>query len=230
LVDDLYGDVQLRAIEQTGSLYKVASWHNVMAIAYSNAARHAAVAGQANRSHANPLFGSPPEMHLGMGFHIAAAWTVLLNLVDALYEACVEEADGGDPKGPGAAAFPEPPTKYRGGLGPTDAVRREWEANLEAGAAECGGNRSRAPLPAAAGPPPHSTGACAYAWMVNRQASVSEPRHVAAALRPVLAASGGWRARGYPIRQPRTGWYAGRSGPTPRSRWRSPTSQCPRRT
>jgi hypothetical protein len=47
--------------------------------------------------------------------------------------------------------------------------------------------------------------------MVSRQASVSEPRHVAAALRPVLEASGGWRARGYPIRQPRTGWYAERS-------------------
>lgn len=43
---------------------------------------------------------------------------------------------------------------------------------------------------------------------MNRQTSVYEPRHVDAALRPVLTGNQEWRAKGYPIRQPRTGWYA----------------------
>lgn len=37
---------------------------------------------------------------------------------------------------------------------------------------------------------------------------VSKPRHVDAMLKRVLVHNDGWKASGYPVRQPRTGWYA----------------------
>jgi hypothetical protein len=92
LADDLYGDMSLNAIEQTGSVYKTSSWYNLMSIAYSNVGRHAHVAYHRNGTRLYPLFGSDYKVHLGIGFHVAMAWTVLFNIVDALYEACVGDA------------------------------------------------------------------------------------------------------------------------------------------
>jgi hypothetical protein len=44
--------------------------------------------------------------------------------------------------------------------------------------------------------------------MVNRQTAVFRPDHVNDVLRAVLKSNDGWVAKGYPIRQPRTGWLA----------------------
>jgi hypothetical protein len=73
LVDDLYEDIHLKALEQTGILYKIMSWYNVIGIAYSNVARHAMLAHHANSFYSNPLFGLTLEMQLGIRFHIDMA-------------------------------------------------------------------------------------------------------------------------------------------------------------
>ena len=44
--------------------------------------------------------------------------------------------------------------------------------------------------------------------MVNRMTGVSWPKDVNKELEPVLKSCNGWKATGFPIRQPRTGWYA----------------------
>jgi hypothetical protein len=161
MADDLFGDMQLNAIEQTGNLYKTASWCNLMTIAYSNVGRHAHVAYHQNPTHRYPLFGSDYKVHLGIGFHIAMAWTVLFNVVDALYETCV-----GNAVAPQRTTFHEPNTKYRGRYdGPTHAVRQEWESSLLARDRACNGSRAHA-FPADK-PPKYSTSPCAYGWVVT---------------------------------------------------------------
>jgi hypothetical protein len=56
--------------------------------------------------------------------------------VDALFEFCVDKTSAVE-KEP-ETTFAEPPTKYRGKLVATEEVRREWQANLEAMARDCG--------------------------------------------------------------------------------------------
>lgn len=46
-----------------------------------------------------------------------------------------------------------------------------------------------------------------YDWMVNRTTGVSRPRDMERVLFHVLKSYQGWRAHGFPIRQPRTEWY-----------------------
>jgi hypothetical protein len=205
LADDLYGTERLgtRAIEQTGRLYQVASWFNVMAVVYPNVAGHAAVANYQKGTYYDPMFGTQSsEIHLGMGFHIAMAWTLLFNIVDAFYETCVDESPNAT-----ETTFAEPPTKfkYRGRLAPADAVRADWEANLEEKRRECG---SDDPLPTPQPLSPYSTHVCTYAWMAIHQESISEPSRVTAAMQFALMENRGWNASGEPFGNPRTGWYA----------------------
>jgi hypothetical protein len=77
------------ALEQTGRLYRMSSWYNIMAVMYNNVARHNAVANYVNLMLPNPLFGSSiSNLHPGTGFHIGMAWTVLFNLIAAIQETC----------------------------------------------------------------------------------------------------------------------------------------------
>jgi hypothetical protein len=206
LVDDLYGDMSLDAIEQTGSVYKTSSWYNLMSIAYSNVGRHAHVAYHRNNTRMYPLFGSDYKVHLGIGFHVAMAWTVLFNIVDALYEACV--GDAVTPLLP-TTPFSEPNTKHRGRYGPTHAVRQEWEANLLAKDRMCNASsRIAHAFPRDEPIRRYSTGVCAYGWVAGSHPTLMYPGQLPRALAPVLAEATGWRAKGTPQGNPRTGWYA----------------------
>lgn len=270
LVDDLFADMPSQAIQQTGSLYKIASWYNAMAIAYSNVARHQVVThptvNASGASIPNPLLGTPfNTVHLGMGFHIGVAWTVLFNFVSAFQEAChanpaslFHNDNDGDPfKRMADSALPtttdskngtssstatssdastttttvwmEWPTKDRGpiGTGTTSQIRDEWLHNRAQRNEQCQAEQQRLAVLATkqtnrngtadALPPQqslYSTPVCAYAWMVNRQTSIYETKHVKAALAPVLQTQNGWAASGYPIKQPRTGFYASEQNAT----------------
>jgi hypothetical protein len=95
LADDAFehGDLLFQALEQTGSIYKTASWHNVMAVMYNSVIRQQAdYASNFSEAEGHPLFGSGREMlnHPGMGFHMAQAWTLFFNLVGAFHDACTE--------------------------------------------------------------------------------------------------------------------------------------------
>jgi hypothetical protein len=225
LADDLYGDVQLEALEQTGFLYKTASWYNLMGIMYSNVGRHASVAHWNGSHHVDPMFGSKFDVHLGTGFHIAMAWTVLFNFVDALYETCVDDAETGVPppsESPDVTAssspFREPNTKYRGRYGPTHQVKREWEANVLAKERACNGSGKSSSgayddYPTTE-PPRFATNVCTYGWIMHTRSSIAHPWHVDEAMEPFLVEANGWRAKpvvkrkAHPTRfHPRTGWF-----------------------
>jgi hypothetical protein len=111
LADDVYchGCELSTALRQTGSIYKTASWYDVMAVAYPNVVRQVSDRS-ANFSEADghPLFGSSRDSsnHPGMGFHMGQAWTLFFNLAGAMHAACTnpftppgenEEGDAADP-------------------------------------------------------------------------------------------------------------------------------------
>ena len=50
-----------------------------------------------------------------------------------------------------------------------------------------------------------------FLLQVNLMTGVSHPSHVNAMLKRVLVRNNGWKASDYPIRQPRSGWYAQRA-------------------
>jgi hypothetical protein len=206
LADDLFGDLQLKALEQTGFVYKTSSWYNLMSIAYSNVARHASVANWHGSHHVDPMFGSNFGIHLGTGFHIAMAWTVLFNIIDALYETCVDDAETvmpppPPPESPNAttataslsstSTFLEPNTKYRSRYGPSHQVKREWEANVLAKERLCNGSIT---YPKAE-PPRFATNVCTYGWLAHIRSSIAHPWNVVEAMEPVLVEAAGWRAK-----------------------------------
>lgn len=232
LVDELFGgdkgiDLQDVALEQTGHLYKIASWYNVMAIVYSNVARHQATMFHVNDTYhpVNPLFGSSfnNRVHLGMGFHMGMAWTILFNFVSVIQDVCSELIRSPEEGEPHEWTLNDPPTKFRGRIGRSTDVKQEWVEAMEHAQEQCnqspplsntGSNHSTAFTA-------YSTNVCVYAWMVHRQTSsvdhalsIYDPKHVTAALQPVLTASSGWHAKGNPIRQPRTGYYADEANAT----------------
>jgi hypothetical protein len=98
LADDVFshGAFLQRALAQTGSIYKTASWYDAMAITYSNVVRQASdYAANFSRSDGHPLFGSGLKSgnHPGMGFHIGHALTLFFNLAEALHAGCVNPHD-----------------------------------------------------------------------------------------------------------------------------------------
>jgi hypothetical protein len=97
LADDWFSHERdlVDSLANTGTLFKTASWHNLMAVMYTNVVRTTAI-GNANFTDAgrHPLFGSGRNhvWHPGMGFHIGQGWTLFFNLVGALHDACTHPA------------------------------------------------------------------------------------------------------------------------------------------
>jgi hypothetical protein len=192
LADDMHGMLdEDPALEITGSLYKLASWYNVMLVAYGNVARHASIASYVNITQANPLLGSPYDnLHHGVGMHIGIAWTVVFNLLSAFQETCSDVVETTDEL-PVATldsmkwALVEPPTKYQGRIASIEDASREWRSRIAWKDQHC-------PMPAS-DLAPFSTSVCTYAWTVN-PVTISEPHHIDEALRPALVKVDGWRA------------------------------------
>jgi hypothetical protein len=212
LADDVHGALEEAAsLEVTGGLYKVASWHDVMMVAYGNVARPSAVAHYRGINASFALYGSSfVNSHLGMGFHIGMAWTVLYNLLGALHETCAGAQDhGGETATPSSSSpFDEPPIKHQGPIDSMDKAAKRWREAIDKNNDECRRPGANATANAAESseastarrrtPPlrPYSNQVCAYAWMVNR-VNVRAPRDVADAMEPVLERSSGWEAKNY---------------------------------
>jgi hypothetical protein len=182
------------ALVNTGSIYKTASWYNLMAVMYTNVARHHADwTADFNGSH--PLFGSTRMelTHLGMGFHIGQAWTLFFNLLSAMHDTCSDpvSSDGALTEKNRTWTFEEPPTKYRGGYAWSGTgVQQEWVARMERKARSC-------PLPAAPAAEDrllYSTRACPYAWMVDPMANISTTGALMQAMKHVMISNVGWGA------------------------------------
>jgi GDSL-like Lipase/Acylhydrolase family len=192
MADDMHGMLdEDPALEITGSLYKLASWYNVMLVAYGNVARHASIASYINITQPNPLLGSPYDnLHHGVGMHIGIAWTIVFNLLSAFQETCSDVVETTDEL-PVATldsmkwALVEPPTKYQGRIASIEDASKEWRNRIAWKDQHC-------PMPATE-LAPFSTSVCAYAWTVN-PVTISEPHHIDEALRPALVDVDGWRA------------------------------------
>jgi hypothetical protein len=192
MADDMHGMLdEDPALEITGSLYKLASWYNVMLVAYGNVARHASIASYINITQPNPLLGSPYDnLHHGVGMHIGIAWTIVFNLLSAFQETCsdVVETTGELPVATLDSmkwALVEPPTKYQGRIASIEDASKEWRNRIAWKDQHC-------PMPAS-DLAPFSTSVCTYAWTVN-PVTISEPHHIDEALRPALVKVDGWRA------------------------------------
>jgi hypothetical protein len=94
MVDDFYGYKPNAMMEHSARVYSISSWYKIMSVNYANVIRHAVYGNYVNASVPDPLMGSRYGIHLGMGFHIGMAWTVLFNFLNAVVEACSDGDDG----------------------------------------------------------------------------------------------------------------------------------------
>jgi hypothetical protein len=210
-----------------GSIYKTASYHNVMAATYSNAARHWYV-----REEPTALFGTLFVSHLGMGFHYGQGWALFFNLLAAMHDACTdpvrnaaddeqgtEIAGGGGGVGGnetrayaptrrhGRWPLEELPTKYKGRYHPSvGRIQRQWRQNVAAKGMRCqnvtADDSIVGDLAAAAGAkswPPYQTSVCEYAWVAIKATPFADHRNVRSAMDRVLTRNEGWAITGEPI-------------------------------
>jgi hypothetical protein len=207
LADDVHGALEEPAsLEVTGSLYKVASWYDVMMVSYGNVARHSAMAHYRDINTSFPLYASSfLNSHLGMGFHVGMAWTVLFNLLGAFKEACTDAFLANDGSGEEASLsssssqFDEPSIKYQGPINSMNKVAKQWREAIKQKNETCLGSndRDRSETPAASPiRAPYSNQVCTYAWIVNRE-NIRTPQDVTDALEPALVRSSGWEAKNY---------------------------------
>jgi hypothetical protein len=202
-VDDFHGIRKpMQSMEHSAALHTISSWYHLMAISYPNVIRHAVYANLENNTSIHPLMSSSVigNIHLGLGFHLGMTWVVLFNLLNAVVKGCndilSDESNSNTPKN--TLDVDELSPKYISQMDsdltfPT--LAREWRSNIASAASRCENNANTVEV-------------CASAWMVNRLAGIERPKDVKKQLKPVLKSSNGWEATGFPIRQPRTGWYA----------------------
>jgi hypothetical protein len=205
MIDDFYAArTHGRAVEHGGVLYTVASWYNLMLINYASVVRNRVVGNSHNETAVKYLTGGTYNIHLGMGLHIGMAWTVLYNIMDAVVNTCTEIVDNPTVE---TLVADEPPSKHIGRI-ETDITKLvdEWEESVANARSACSTKAKSANrlIP----------DACTYAWMVSRATKVSTRTNVFQVLRPVLKSNDGWAAQGFPVKQPRSGWYAKKENAT----------------
>jgi hypothetical protein len=231
MVDDFYGSRPHLMMEHTARVYSISSWYQIMSVNYANVVRHAVYGNYVNSSVPDPLMGSTYNVHLGMGFHTGMAWTILFNFLNAIVQACSDGDDGLETSlAPSMTQWintswtnktnteelssskkqqGNPSSKYIGRLRPDatpNSIVFEWKDRVAVKEKNCQMNNrinSTSHVPV-----------CSYAWMVNRQTDIMTPQHVNNVLRTVLKSNDGWVAKGRPIQQPRTGWYAEKANAT----------------
>jgi len=86
LADDWYGIRNSNSIstEQTGNIYKISTWYNVMAVNIGSVIKYKMLAEHGQM----PLLHSYYILHAGAGMHIGAAWTIMFNIVNSIVNVC----------------------------------------------------------------------------------------------------------------------------------------------
>jgi hypothetical protein len=226
LLDTLLGDqAKFPLIHQSmtasAAFWQMIAWYpNVWGISYANTVRPYILSNLESNQNMLHLLGSKGLfVHPGMMYHITVAWVIAFNILHALHDHCLsrnyetiislEETE---------FEFSTPnilhhlPSEFIPELSDELEllqVRSQWNKRLT------GKNKNQTCLvnqmPFATGDEvftTHSTLKCHYAWMVNRVAKVTTREHVNQALKPYLIGAKGWEASGFPIKKPRTGWFA----------------------
>jgi len=207
MADEFYGfnDV-IKQNLHSGNIYILSSWYNLMTINHANVAKHEILSNYNNTSVVSQLMGSGFDLHMGMGFHIGMAWTVLFNFLNAFVDTCNDSTISPNDKAQIDSVLQSLPARHvaklsEGEAGKVGNILEQWKANSKEEKNICSilGKEMHTNI---------SSSPCTYAWMVNRQTDIMRPNDIVRHLAPILRSNQGWKATGKPIQQPRTGWYA----------------------
>jgi hypothetical protein len=222
LLDTLLGDqIKFPFIQQSistsAAFWQMIAWYpNVWGISYSNTVRPYVLSNLESDEDILQLLGSKGLfVHPGMMYHITVAWVVAFNILHALHDNCVSplslKKTGYEVSSlNGHVTADHLPSDYIPELSDKLQllqVKGQWNKRVsEKGKnLKCSENNQ---TPIANSDSVFSTSKCYYAWMVNRVAKITTQEHVNQALEPYLVATNGWKATGFPIKKPHTGWYA----------------------
>ena len=187
-----------------------------MGVSYANSVRPYVLSNLNGKRDLMPMFGSRGLfVHPGMMYHISLSWVVLFNLLHSIHDTCSAPADvveNHEVHGNSTTAYnhhmdgADIPELSAGLL--LTQVSSQWQNRVRTRIDSCADTATEDLNNTAAQTRPK----CFYAWMVNRMTRVSWPKDIDLVLQPNLVANERWKAAGYPIRQPRTGWLAGGRG------------------
>ena len=94
MLDDFYGGIPFAALRQTGNVYMLSTWKNIMSVNYASTIKHKIMAEY--ETNYDPLLFSngPNNLHAGIGMHIGIAWTILFNMVNSIVNVCNDGSIG----------------------------------------------------------------------------------------------------------------------------------------
>mmetsp|Transcript_640 Transcript_640/g.856 ORF Transcript_640/g.856 Transcript_640/m.856 type:complete len:638 (-) Transcript_640:172-2085(-) len=227
MADDFYGDIIFRATQQTGYMYMISTWYNLMAVNFASVLKYKVLGEYVDADTRHPLTSSSYNIHLGSSFHIGMAWTMLFNIINAyvnvcndaimninhdrnekyvlpgIHDASLQQDDTfiGDPDLLPTLRRGEPPFKHFGpmshGKGGAKTVAADLRRNIADNHYLCERINGTETM----------SKKCAYAWVVNRITGFQFKEQLAQEMDKILRFNRGWKAEGYPVRSPKTGWY-----------------------
>ena len=242
MVDDFYGGMVFRAMEQTANVFKLSSWNNFMAVDYASTIKFKVLAEVEKDFNGTspivPLLNGNYQLHMGSGMHMGLAWTVMFNIVNSIINVCNDATIGienhpiaedalldtvsvkhhsqEDSHNKNAISYQmidphllpslekgEPPFQHIGRMqanvrGSAHEEREILEANIRANKDFCDDFDTNGK---------DNIQRCSYAWYINHMIGFSSAGQVDKKMKEDLIQKDGWKAEGYPIRQPRAGWY-----------------------
>ncbi|GFH55746.1 hypothetical protein CTEN210_12222 [Chaetoceros tenuissimus] len=228
LADDFFGDSPYKALQQTGYVYKISTWYQIMAINYSNVVRYK-VLPESNDGQEHPLTSARFTTHLGLAFHIGMSWVVGFNLLNQFMEVCndmehipaasmtqnLEEESMQLLFGEKYTLLQqeEPPPKFIGQIGRgrpdnVGTVSSQYIKNKEMNRDQCQTNDLQSAVD-------YNPKQCEYGWIVHQlPRNLTTKEQLAIEMNNIVTENRGWEADGDPIVNPRTGWYANEANAT----------------
>lgn len=228
LADDFFGDSPYKALQQTGYVYKISTWYQIMAINYSNVVRYK-VLPESHDGQEHPLTSARFTTHLGLAFHIGMSWVVGFNLLNQFVEVCndMENMPITTTQNLGEESMKllfgdkhallqqeEPPSKFIGQIGRgrpdnVGTVGTQYIKSNEMNRDQCQTEDLQATTV------DHNPKQCEYGWIVHQLPhDLTTKEQLAIEMKKVVIENRGWEADGDPIVNPRTGWYANETNAT----------------
>mmetsp|Transcript_19999 Transcript_19999/g.42083 ORF Transcript_19999/g.42083 Transcript_19999/m.42083 type:complete len:247 (-) Transcript_19999:476-1216(-) len=138
-----------------------------------------------------------------MGAHIGMAWTVFYNFLVSFTDTCdIKRSSSLSGVHTNNAINAKRIGSYTKDSKAT-SISTEWQDHQKQTRDVCSTYNDKNAADGTIHEPP-----CTYSFMVNRMTSISKATDVDRKIKEILVSVSGWQAEGYPIRQPRAGWYA----------------------
>jgi len=185
----------------SGAIYKASNWFGLMGISQRNVISHKTFANFDNDDYVKSIIDAK-GIHPGMGGHIGTSWTVFFNFISAFTDVCDYRRVSSSPM---SIASTDVAAKSIGPYKENDYgdISSEWKEHRDNIREMCllSGAQEQEASTSLQSP-------CTYAFMVNRMTSIGTKADVDKKMNEVLTSSTGWKAEGFPIKQPRAGFYA----------------------